>query len=250
MKLKSLHLASGLEDLENLKDGKSLINTINAYSFVQAQQDEEFQEALKNSDVLLPDGMAIVWACRFLKTNPIPKRRIAGTDLFNFEMKRVAESGKQNPTVMFLGSTEDTLSKIRARVAKDYPIYNVVTYSPPYKPVFSDEDSQQMIAAINAAKPDLLWIGMTAPKQEKWTYQHFKEMDAQGPVGCIGAVFDFYAGNVNRAPEWMQRIGFEWLHRLCSEPRRLWRRYLIGNTKFIYKILKEKLNNNTKQIQL
>ncbi len=243
MKLKNLYLATGLSDLENLKGGKTLINTINAYSYVVAQDDVAFQEALLHSDLLLPDGQSIVWACKYLKTDHIPQRRIAGTDLFNFEMQRLAKSETLNPTVMFLGSTEDTLSQIRQKVAKDYPNLNVVTYSPPYKAEFSAGDSQQMLAAINTAKPHLLWIGMTAPKQEKWTYEHFQKMEVQGPVGCIGAVFDFYIGKVQRAPEWMQRIGLEWLHRLCSEPHRLWRRYLIGNTKFIIAIIKEKYIN-------
>ncbi len=244
MKLKNLHLSSCLQDLENMKGGKSLINTINAYSYVVAQNDVAFQEALIHSDLLLPDGQSILWACQFLKTNPIPQRRIAGSDLFDFEMQQLAKSNILNPKVMFLGSTEDTLSKIRKKVAEDYPNFEVITFSPPYKEKFSDEDSQQMLAAINAAKPHLLWIGMTAPKQEKWTYEHFQKMDVLGPVGCIGAVFDFYSGKVHRAPEWMQRAGLEWLFRLCSEPRRLWRRYLIGNIIFLYLIVKEKTNIN------
>ncbi len=244
MNIRNLHLATSLQDLDNLKEGKTLINTVNAYSFVTAQKDKEFQESLTQCDLLLPDGMSIVWACRFLNANSQPQRRISGTDLFDYEMQRLSDSGKQHPTVMFLGSTEDTLSKIRHKIAQEFPTFQVVTFSPPYKPQFDTSDSQTMINAINAAKPDLLWIGMTAPKQEKWTYQHFMEMDVQGPVGCIGAVFDFYAGKINRAPEWMQKIGLEWLHRLCSEPRRLWRRYLIGNVKFLQLVFKEKIFNN------
>ncbi len=243
MKLNNLHLAKDLRDLECLQEGKKLINTINAYSFVVAQEDKEFQEALTNCDVLLPDGQSIVWACQFLKTKTIPQRRIAGADLFNFEMERLAKSNKVIPTVMFLGSTEETLKKIRTQVSKDYPNLKVVTFSPPYEQNFSEEESQEMIAAINAAKPHLLWIGMTAPKQEKWAYKYLPQMEINGPIGCIGAVFDFYTRKVKRAPEWMQRIGLEWLHRFCSEPHRLWRRYLIGNTKFVIAILKEKYIN-------
>ncbi len=243
MKLSTQLLATSLQDLENMNEGKTLINTINAYSYVVAQRDAEFQEALSHSDLLLPDGMSIVWAARFLKSPSIPERRIAGFDLFNYEMRRLSQSTKTQPTVMFLGSTEDTLQRIRQRVEKEYPSLQVVTYSPPYEKEFSTETSCQMIDAINVAKPDLLWIGMTAPKQEKWTYQHFDEMITQGPIGCIGAVFDFYAGKVHRAPEWMQRVGLEWLFRLAREPRRLWRRYLIGNVIFLYLIIKEKTNN-------
>ncbi len=244
MRLSTQVLATSLHDLDNLKDGKTLINTINAYSYVVAQHDSDFQQALSNCDLLLPDGMSIVWAARFLNSPTKPKCRIAGFDLFMYEMQRLAQSTKTHPTVMFLGSTEQTLESIQQLVAKEYPSFHVVTYSPPYEKEFSETSSQRMIDAINKANPNLLWIGMTAPKQEKWTYQHFKEMDVQGPVGCIGAVFDFYAGKVHRAPEWMQHAGLEWLFRLCSEPRRLWRRYLIGNLKFIVLIIKEKKLTN------
>ena len=116
----------------------------------------------------------------------------------------------------------------------DYPYLKVVTCSPPYKPEFSDEDNKAIIDAINAANPDLLWIGMTAPKQEKWTYSHWNELNIHCHVGTIGAVFDFFAGTVERAPIWGQEHGLEWLYRLIKEPKRMWRRYIIGNTLFLW----------------
>ena len=115
-----------------------------------------------------------------------------------------------------------------------------MTYSPPYKPEFSDEDNKAIIDAINAADPDLLWIGMTAPKQEKWTYSHWSELIIHCHVGTIGAVFDFFAGTVERAPMWWQRNGLEWLYRLLKEPKRMWRRYIIGNALFLWNMLEEK----------
>ena len=115
---------------------------------------------------------------------------------------------------------------------------DVVTYSPPYKPEFSEEDSKAMLDAINATNPDLMWIGMTAPKQEKWTFSHWKEMNIHCHVGTVGAVFDFFAGTVKRAPNWMQNSGLEWLFRLIQQPKRMWRRYLIGNVEYIYNIIK------------
>jgi N-acetylglucosaminyldiphosphoundecaprenol N-acetyl-beta-D-mannosaminyltransferase len=96
-----------------------------------------------------------------------------------------------------------------------------------------------MIDAVNAVEPEVLFVGMTAPKQEKWAHQHYDQLQV-GHVCCIGAVFDFYAGTVKRAPNWMIRIGMEWFYRLIKEPRRMWRRYLIGNVKFIRYILIEK----------
>ena len=141
---------------------------------------------------------------------------------------------------MFLGSSEKTLSLIRERAAWDYPCLEVVTYSPPFKAEFSDEDNQAMIQAINAADPDLLWIGMSAPKQEKWAYEHWAELDIHCHCGTIGAVFDFYAGTVRRAPQWWQEHSLEWLYRLLQEPKRMWRRYLLGNPLFLWNVLKEK----------
>ena len=96
-----------------------------------------------------------------------------------------------------------------------------------------------MIDAVNEVEPDVLFVGMTAPKQEKWSYQFYDELKA-GHICCIGAVFDFYAGNIKRAPDWMISAGLEWLYRLLSEPRRIGRRYIIGNSLFVYEILKGK----------
>ena len=144
--------------------------------------------------------------------------------------------------VMFLGSSEKVLKLIRERVARDYPNFEVVTYSPPYKPEFSDEDNQAMIQAINDANPDLLWIGMTAPKQEKWTYQHWDKLNIHCHCGTIGAVFEFYAGTAKRAPLWWQQHALEWLYRLLKEPKRMWRRYVIGNPLFLWNVMKEKMS--------
>ena len=142
--------------------------------------------------------------------------------------------------VMFLGSTEKVLVLIRERAAVDYPHLDIITYSPPFKPEFSDEENQAMIGAVNRADPDLLWIGMTAPKQEKWAYLHWDELNIHCHCGTVGAVFEFYAGTQKRAPLSWQRNSLEWLHRLIMEPRRMWRRYIIGAAKFLYYMLKEK----------
>ena len=141
--------------------------------------------------------------------------------------------------MMFMGSSQKVLDLIVKRAAVDYPHLKVVTYSPPYKPEFSDEDNEAIIDAINAANPDLLWIGMTAPKQEKWTYSHWNELNIHCHVGTIGAVFDFFAGTVERAPIWWQEYGQEWLYRLMKEPKRMWRRYIIGNSLFLWNMTKE-----------
>jgi len=222
------------KSLNHLDKGKLLINTINAYSYVVALKDVEFNEALLNSNVLIPDGISIVWAIKLLKNKKIKK--IAGADLFFYEMNRLDEiKGK----CFFLGSTNETLKKIKKRANKEFPNVKIDYFSPPYKPNFSEEDNELMISKINYFKPDVLFIGMTAPKQEKWAYFNFNKLNV-GHVCSIGAVFDFYAGTIKRAPKWMIDIGLEWLYRLIKEPKRMWRRYIIGNTLFILSIFKEK----------
>lgn len=245
LKLKTLRIVCSSDDLGKIPEGKVLINTIYAFSYVVAQKDSFFAEALTQCDYLMPDGAGIVKACRWVNAKCQPKERIAGWDLFSFEMnclKRKSEESGKRLKVMFLGSSEKVLSLIRQRTAVDYPDLEVVTYSPPYKPEFSDEDSLAMIRATNEADPDLLWIGMTAPKQEKWTYQHWNELNIHCHCGTIGAVFDFYAGTIKRAPLCWQKHALEWLFRLIMEPRRMWRRYIIGNTKFLYYIYRELKN--------
>lgn len=247
LRIQDLMIVESKDALENIPNGKVLVNTINAHSFNVSQTDDLFAEALKNGDYLIPDGASILMACKWLKAKSQPKDRIAGWDLFSFEMERLEGRCKRENVrgkVMFMGSSEKVLAKIRENAALDYPNLDVVTYSPPYKPEFSDEDNAAIIKAINEANPDLLWIGMTAPKQEKWTYQHWNELNIHCHVGTIGAVFDFYAGTAKRAPKWWQDHSLEWFYRLCIEPKRMWRRYLLGNPLFLYNVLKEKLTYN------
>lgn len=239
LKLKELSLLTSRRELSSLPDGKLLINTINAHSYNTALKDSLFAEALTKGDALVPDGASVVIACRWLKAKSQPTERIAGWDLFVHEMNRLNQKGGK---CFFMGSSEKVLDLIKKRAAVDYPNITVETYSPPYKPEFTEEDNRNIIEAINRANPDLLWIGMTAPKQEKWTYTHWKELDIHCHTGNIGAVFDFFAGTVERAPLWWQDHGLEWLYRLLKEPKRMWRRYIIGNTLFLKNIFLEKIN--------
>lgn len=254
IRLKDLRILESKKALDSIPQGKILINTINAHSFNVAQKDALFAEALKNGDYLIPDGASIVKASHWLNAKSQPIERIAGWDLFSFEMGKLeresrelqAGSEKQEcvhhrKKVMFMGSSEKVLLLIRDRAAVDYPNLEVVTYSPPYKPEFSDDDNAAIIKAINDANPDLLWIGMTAPKQEKWTYTHWEELQIHCHVGTIGAVFDFYAGTARRAPIWWQEHSLEWLYRLCIEPKRMWKRYILGNPIFFWNITKERI---------
>lgn len=233
--LKSIKIYNNdITELQN--SDKILITTINAHCYNIAQIDKNYHEALRNSDVLLPDGISVVWATRWLTGQKLKK--IAGADLFFFEMERLQQTGGK---CFFLGSTDATLTKIKERIAKEYPRITVESYSPPYKSEFTTDDNSFMLEAINSFRPDILLVGMTAPKQEKWAYQHYNRLNV-GHICCIGAVFDFYAGTINRAPQWMIKFGIEWLYRLLKEPRRMWRRYLVGNLQFIWYIIKERFN--------
>ena len=237
LRIKNLNLLCSRADLANLPEGKLLINTINAFSYNNARKDVLFEEALTKGDVLIPDGISIVRTCHLLKAKSRPKERIAGWDLFTFEMHRLNKKGGK---VMFLGSSEKVLGLIQKNAASRYPNLEVVTYSPPYKPQFTVEDDLNMVKAINDADPDLLWIGMTAPKQEKWAYANWDRLNIHCHVGTVGAVFDFFAGTYKRAPEIWQKLGLEWLYRLLAEPRRMWRRYIIGNMEFISLVVRER----------
>ncbi|MFE3869275.1 WecB/TagA/CpsF family glycosyltransferase [Flavobacterium sp. LS2P90] len=215
--------------------GKTLINTINQYSFCIAEEDAEFKNALQQSDILLPDGMAIVAAVKLLSGRKTTK--IAGADLHNFLLD---DLNKKGGSCFYLGSSQNTLLKITTRLAKEFPNIKVGTFSPPYKSKFSDADNQQMLEAVNAFQPDVLFVGMTAPKQEKWSFTHKAALDAK-IICSIGAVFDFYAGTVERPfPFWI-KLRLEWFIRLVKEPKRMWKRYLYYGPVFIKLILGKKI---------
>ena len=237
LRLSDLTILESKDALKNIPKGKKLINTINAHSFNTAQNDDLFAAALKNGDYLIPDGASIVKACHWLKCKSRPKERVAGWDLFEFEMNQLNEKGGR---CMFMGSSEKVLGLIKQRGNLIYPNIEIITYSPPYKQEFSAKENKAIIDAINLANPDLLWIGMTAPKQEKWAYLHWPELNIHCHVGTIGAVFDFFAGTYERAPMWWQKHSLEWLYRLIKEPKRMWKCYLIGNPLFMFNIHKEK----------
>ncbi len=214
---------------------KLTINTINQYSFCMADKDLAFKEALQTSDVLLPDGIGIVVAERLLTGRKI--RKISGSVLHMHLLKSLNTSGGK---CFYLGSSETTLQKIKSRIQTEFPAIHVMSYAPPFKAFFSEEDSSKMIHEINEFSPDVLFIGMTAPKQEKWAIRFKEEVNAKF-ICSIGAVFDFYAGTIKRPGNIWIKLGLEWLGRLINEPRRMWRRYLYYGPVFIYIILKKKL---------
>jgi N-acetylglucosaminyldiphosphoundecaprenol N-acetyl-beta-D-mannosaminyltransferase len=219
-----------------------VVDCINPHSIITAKSDSHFQQALSNADILLPDGTGIILAARLLGL-PI-RQRVAGTEFF----LRLSETANRagGARYFFLGSTEVVLSKIEKRLGKDFPhITTCGTLSPPFKSAFSAQDSRRMIEHINAAQPDVLWVGMTAPKQEKWIEANRDALEV--PLVCaVGAVFDFYSGEKARSPKWARNLGLEWLPRLLREPQRLWRRNFISTPLFLADVATAKLRQLAK----
>lgn len=209
---------------------------INPHSYVVALDDPAFTAALHHADWLIPDGAGIVLASKIL--GGTIRERVTGSDIFWGLHAMLNRQG--GASVFFLGSTEETLARIAEKMAIDYPNIRLAgTYSPPYKPEFSDEDNRLMVEAVNRAKPDVLWVGMTAPKQEKWIHQNRELLDAKF-IAAVGAVFDFYTGRVKRSHPLFQRLGLEWLPRLLQEPRRLFRRNFVSSPVFLLRVLARK----------
>ena len=208
----------------------------NVWTTVLMQSDPELLRINNSAALVVADGMPLAWVSR-LFGSPLPER-ISGSDLFHGFHEIAAAKGYK---VFLLGSSPRTLRALTRSLRSSHPDLKIVgTYSPPFKEEFSAEDSRKMLEAVNGARPDLLWVGLSAPKQEKWIGRNLSRLEVSAAVG-VGAVFDFASGFRRRAPMWMQRTGIEWLHRLCLEPSRLWKRYLIGNSLFIWHVLKHLL---------
>ena len=209
----------------------------NPHSLETARRDPHFARSIAEADFVVPDGVGIVLASRLLGGSI--RRRITGTDLFsaiNFRLD--AEGGRR---CFFLGSTPQNLESIRRRMAHEFPRIVVAgCHSPPFTAAFSEEQTSEMLAAVNAASPDVLWVGMTAPKQESWVRAHRGDIDAK-LIGPVGAVFDFFTGNVPRSSPWFRDHGLEWLPRLVRQPGRLWRRNLVSNPAFLLRVLRQRL---------
>jgi N-acetylglucosaminyldiphosphoundecaprenol N-acetyl-beta-D-mannosaminyltransferase len=199
--------------------------------------------ALKNADILLPDGTGVVMAAKLFNRTVIKK--VAGYDYFVALSASVKEIGGLR--YFFLGSSKHVLDRIKSRLHREYPSITVCgTYSPPFKEVFSEADNEAMIKAITDAKPDVLWVGMTAPKQETWIHENQDKLHVPF-IGAIGAVFDFYAGTKVRSSVFWQNLGLEWLPRFIKEPERLWERNMTSTPIFISWLLKEKIRQVRKR---
>lgn len=210
------------------------IACLNPHSYAEAKQSPAFTSALNKASILLPDGVGIVLASKILGGSI--QRRVTGYDIFEAVMKIAAEKGLR---VLFLGSTAEVLSIIRDQALLEYEgLEEVNVYSPAFKDAFDISDFRQAREVVNNFKPDIVWVGMTAPKQEIYAVSCLLDLGVP-VVGCIGAVFDFYIGRIRRPGRFWQAAGLEWLPRLFQEPERLWRRTFFSAPVFLAAVLRQ-----------
>lgn len=220
-----------------------VVDTLNPHSYILARKDALFSEALKSADWLIPDGVGIKYAAKVLEKRNIEK--IAGSDLHEVIINSLDNKGG---SCFYMGSSEEVLAGIREKVAKEHPAVRVGTYSPPFSGAFTSEENREIINAVNSFSPDVLFVGMTAPRQEKWVHEHRDRLNV--PLICsVGAVFDFYTGTVQRSGQFWIKMGLEWLPRLLREPRRLWKRNFVSTPLFLWHLMVEKVFGKDKRLQ-
>ena len=210
------------------------VSICNVHVLVAAVGDRSLQTAINNSDMATADGMPVAWT---LRLNGFPAApRISGPDLMPAILSHL---DAKNLPVYFYGSTQETLSRLTRRMRVRFPNLKIAgSHAPPFRPLSPEEDAA-VIARINASGAGIVFVGLGCPKQELWIAEHVGHIDAV-MIG-IGAAFDFHAGNITRAPVYLQKVGLEWLYRLAKEPRRLFNRYLTTNLLFLKYVLQGKL---------
>ncbi|MBA5872022.1 MAG: WecB/TagA/CpsF family glycosyltransferase [Nitrospira sp. CR2.1] len=200
----------------------------NPHSLAVAQTDIRFREALSQAEQVVADGVGITLMARLARVRCGP--RITGHDYFYALLNALQQRGQGR--IFFFGSSQRVLDLIVERFRHEFPALTLCgIHSPPFG-AWSEDENTRMIRLINDAQPDVLWVGMTAPKQETWVQTNRKRLRVP-VIGSIGAVFDFYAGTHPRSPRWICRLGLEWVYRFVREPRRMWRRNFVSAPKFI-----------------
>lgn len=211
----------------------------NAHSVVTARQDKEFAAAVNSADMATPDGAPVAWLMRRLGASG--QQRINGPDLM---LKYCEAAAKRGESIYLYGGAETTLSILRDELPKRFPGLVIAgSHSPPFR-ALSEEEDAAIVRDINDAGAGTIWVSLGCPKQEKWMAAHRGRIN--GVMIGVGAAFDYHAGVISRAPLWMQNNGLEWLHRLASEPRRLWKRYFVTNTLFIWHAARQLMTAQSK----
>ena len=210
----------------------------NANDAVLSRRDPNICRAVNDSSLSVPDGISLVMLGK-IRGHKL-KRRVYGPELMEEFCKLAAEKGYR---IFFYGGAEGIPEKMRSKLLAKYPGLKVVgTYSPPFREL-TEEDDRQITEMINRTKPDVLWIGLGCPKQQLWMNKYKDKIEVPVMVG-VGAAFDFHAGTKSQAPKWMRENGMEWFFRLLTEPRRLWRRYIVDGAFFLYNVIFESMKGN------
>ena len=215
------------------KENKSRYVCIcNVHSVVTARQDLSFALVVQEADLVTPDGAPIAWLMR--RSGFANQQRINGPDLM---WKYCEQAQHLGVSIYLYGGLPETLDVLQSKLKVSFPLLKIAgAYSPPFRELTGKEDAE-VVDRINMSGAGIVWVSLGCPKQEKWMALHKGRINAV-MVG-VGAAFDYHAGTIKRAPIWMQHNGLEWLHRLCSEPTRLWRRYFITNTLFFFYIVQQ-----------
>lgn len=210
--------------------------TPNAQHIVNLHKDSYFQNIYQQAFLVVPDGVPLLWAAKLFKT-PLSSR-VNGTDLFE-KLCQVAD--EKNLKVFFLGGRPQAAQKAAQVLRERYKNLNVTgTYCPPFGFESDLKELDKINLLLKESAPDILFVGLGSPKQEYWIYQNYQRLNIPISIG-IGVSFELVSGMVNRSPKWMQKMGLEWLFRLMMEPRRLWKRYILGNLVFLFLVFKHKL---------
>jgi len=230
VEIDALDMSNTVDRIMTLVDRRVQVQhvAINAGKVVMMSKDDKLRAVIRACPVVNADGQSVVIASRLLR-RPLPER-VAGIDLFAELVKRAAENGR---SVYFLGARDEVLDEMLSRFRIQYPTLRIAGFRNGYW----NEDAE-VIDQVRAAQPDLLFLAIPSPRKEFWLAEHLPALGVPFAMG-VGGSFDVLAGKIKRAPKWVQRIGCEWVYRLVQEPRRMWKRYLVGNTAFMWLTVKE-----------
>jgi N-acetylglucosaminyldiphosphoundecaprenol N-acetyl-beta-D-mannosaminyltransferase len=205
------------------------------HGVMESQGDEDIRKIHNQAGMVTPDGMPLVWLGRFNKHKNV--NRVYGPDLM---LEIFAKSSAKGYRHYLYGGNEGVPELLKSKLEARFPGVNIVgTYSPPFRALSKEED-EKIVSMLSVAKPDIIWVGLSTPKQERWMAGHVDRLNVPALIG-VGAAFDFHSGLIKQAPSWMQKSGLEWLFRLLTEPKRLWRRYFRNNPRFIFLIVRQML---------
>ena len=218
---------------------KAYVCVVPVSTVMECQDNENYRNVVNAADMATPDGMPVVWYARFYGFKNVS--RTYGPDL----MLRLCAIGQSSGWKhYFYGATPEVLAQLEFKLKEKFPTIKILgRCAPPFRKE-AEMEREEFLEEVNRLQPDILWVGLGSPKQDFWMYKHRDKLDVPVMIG-VGAAFDFLSGRKHQAPKWLQKMGLEWLFRLASEPQRLWKRYLIGNTRFVYYLIMNSIRRSS-----